>query len=73
MVIDIPLDLGKFSLFRYHPMPFLHKGQLVKVSSLEHLLAVSKHQEQFVPVSGADLHQCLHVGEKICALSLVCD
>ena len=67
VIIDIPItplaDLGKFSLYRYHPMPFLHRGQLMKVTSTEHLLAVSKHREQFVPVSGADLHQCLHVGE----------
>ena len=34
-IIDLPITplAGKFSLFRYHPMPFLHKGQLVKLSS----------------------------------------
>ena len=44
VIIDIPItplaDLGKFSLYRYHPMPFLHCGQLVKVTSTEHILAV---------------------------------
>ena len=67
VIVDIPItplaDLGKFSLYRYHPMPFVHRGQLVKVTSSEHLLAVSKHCEQFVSVSGADLHQCFHVRE----------
>ena len=37
---------------------------MVKVASNEHLLAVSKHSDQFVPVSGAELHQCLHLGHK---------
>ena len=72
VIVDIPItplaDLGKFSLYRYHPMPFLRRGQLVKVTSTEHLLAVSKHREQFVPESGADLHQWLHVGENLSCL-----
>ena len=67
VIVDTPItplaDLGKFSLDRYHPMPFFYRGHLVKVNSMEHLLAVSKHREQFVPVSGADLHQCIHMGE----------
>ena len=67
MIVDIPItplaDLGRFSLYRYPPMHFAHRGQLVKKTSTEHILAVLKHREQFVPVTGADLHQCLHAGE----------
>ena len=41
------------------------------MASNEHLLAVTKHPDQFVPVSGTGLHQCFHLSHSFFVLSRV--
>ena len=66
MVVDIPMvpiaDFGKFALYKHDSLPFLLDGRLVQMKGESNMVAVSSNKNEFVEVSGSDLHGCLHVG-----------
>ena len=66
VVVDIPMvpitDYGKFALFKHDSLPFLLDGRLVRVKGESNMVAVSSNKDEFVEVSGSDLHGCLHTG-----------
>ena len=66
VVVDIPIvpitDYGKFALYKYDSLLFLLDGRLVKVQGESNMVAVSANKDEFVEVSGSDLHSCLHIG-----------